>query len=716
MQQHALNKQLQRRLKRDRNASWLIHFGGWLVLAALLVLLWHLISVVSPMASHPEIVASDKRTMPFAGDWLYATQTQSEHLFVLRQDDCSLVFYRQAVHDIHPTQLQRFPTACDTRSVIHEYQGYHYLSQINSDHILRVKEITFMEDSVFLEQVFSERLPNLILTDETQWQLVQQKHKWGLLLSDPVSSQVYWLDPQHQQKPVYHYYANVKQIFLLPDNAEIMLHQGNSLRLLNWQNQVIWEDNAMVADTEKVFLAPTPSGKGFFLQRAEKAFEKWVFTHSEDKVKFELAYQFTGDAAAIGKVYQVFFISPMHLSILVSQQGITLMNFTTAEILHQQSWASLGVNSDSVRLYWHGNQLAARDHHALRLFDVSKAKSSVTLLNLFSKLWYEGYAKPDYVWQSSAGADNYQTKFSVVPLIIGSIKAAVLAILVALPLGLGAAVYTAYFASSKSRKWLKPSIEMLEAIPSVVIGFIAAIWLLPLGAESLAGVVGFILLLPLYAVGMVLLHRIILSTTGKSIPISLPAFFVYLLGFAVLLSLVVPWLMQTLTALSVPSLFFVEEQDTHSKNTVVIALALGVAIAPSIYSLAEDAIYEVPVSLKRASYALGATRLQTLLNVVLKVAYPGIVSALMLGFSRALGETMILLMVTGNTPIAEWDLMEGMRSLTANLAIELPESEVGGMHYQVLFFTALLLLVFTMGINTVAELLRLRLKKKYRHD
>ena len=132
--------------------------------------------------------------------------------------------------------------------------------------------------------------------------------------------------------------------------------------------------------------------------------------------------------------------------------------------------------------------------------------------------------------------------------------------------------------------------------------------------------------------------------------------------------------------------------------------------------MAEDAIYEVPVALRRASYALGATRLQTLLNVVLKVAYPGILSALMLGFSRALGETMILLMVTGNTPIAEWDLVAGMRTMTANLAIELPESEVGGIHYQVLFLTALLLLIFTMSINTVAELLRLRLRKKYRHE
>ena len=200
-----------------------------------------------------------------------------------------------------------------------------------------------------------------------------------------------------------------------------------------------------------------------------------------------------------------------------------------------------------------------------------------------------------------------------------------------------------------------------------------------------------------------------------TLPTSLQFIFLYMLLFALLISYFTPLVLQVFTELQLPTLFFEHQRDTHGKNTIVIALALGLAIAPSIYSLAEDAIYEVPVSLRRASYALGATRLQTLLNVVLKVAYPGILSAVMLGFSRALGETMILLMITGNTPMAEWDLVAGMRALTANLAIELPEAEVGSIHYQVLFLTALLLLVFTMAINTIAELLRLRLRKKYQH-
>jgi phosphate transport system permease protein len=148
-----------------------------------------------------------------------------------------------------------------------------------------------------------------------------------------------------------------------------------------------------------------------------------------------------------------------------------------------------------------------------------------------------------------------------------------------------------------------------------------------------------------------------------------------------------------------------------SKTTLVVAVALGLAISPTIFSLADDAIESVPDHLKKASFALGATQLQTLRNVVLKVALPGIIAALMLGLGRAFGETMIVLMVTGNTPIADWDLFAGLRALTANLAIELPEAEVGSAHYRVLFLTACMLFVFTFIINTIAELLRSRARK-----
>ena len=149
------------------------------------------------------------------------------------------------------------------------------------------------------------------------------------------------------------------------------------------------------------------------------------------------------------------------------------------------------------------------------------------------------------------------------------------------------------------------------------------------------------------------------------------------------------------------------------RNALIIGLAMGFAVIPNIFSIAEDAIYSVPRSLTLGSLALGATPWQTLVRVVLLTASPGIFSALMIGLGRAVGETMIVLMATGNTPIMDANLFEGMRTLAANIAVELPESEVGGTHYRLLFLAALVLLSFTFLMNTLAELIRQRLRKKY---
>ena len=149
------------------------------------------------------------------------------------------------------------------------------------------------------------------------------------------------------------------------------------------------------------------------------------------------------------------------------------------------------------------------------------------------------------------------------------------------------------------------------------------------------------------------------------------------------------------------------------RNALIVGLAMGFAVIPNIFSIAEDAIFSVPRSLTYGSLALGATPWQTLTRVVILTASPGIFSALMIGLGRAVGETMIVLMATGNTPVMEVNIFEGMRTLAANVAVEMPESEVGGSHYRVLFLAALVLLMFTFVMNTLAELIRQRLRKKY---
>ncbi len=327
----------------------------------------------------------------------------------------------------------------------------------------------------------------------------------------------------------------------------------------------------------------------------------------------------------------------------------------------------------------------------------------VTWRNIWQKIWYENYPAPDWVWQSTAAGDGYQAKFSLVPMVTGTLKAAGLALLFATPLALAAAMYTAWFMAPGLRRWVKPAIEMMGALPSVVVGLIAGLWLAPHIGQALLGV----LLLPLTLAGALLLCGVFSARLpprwrqpGREVLILLP----------LLLSV-------TLLTLWLPARFMPDAGDWlphyEQRNLLVAALAMGFALVPLIFTLSEDALFSVPAALGQGSLALGATPWQTLTRVVLPGASAGIFAALMVGLGRAVGETMILLMATGNTPQSEGGLFSGLRALSANIAIEMPEAAAGSAHYRVLFLSALLLLLFTLVINTIAELIRQRLRQRY---
>lgn len=160
--------------------------------------------------------------------------------------------------------------------------------------------------------------------------------------------------------------------------------------------------------------------------------------------------------------------------------------------------------------------------------------------------------------------------------------------------------------------------------------------------------------------------------------------------------------------------WFTDQGITYDqRNALVVGIAMGFAVIPTIFSIAEDAVFNVPRHLTQGSLALGATAWQTVVGVVLPTASPGIFSAVMIGFGRAVGETMIVLMATGNSPVVNFNIFEGMRTLSANIAVELPETAVGSTHFRVLFLAALVLLVMTFVVNTIAEIVRQRLRTRY---
>ncbi len=359
--------------------------------------------------------------------------------------------------------------------------------------------------------------------------------------------------------------------------------------------------------------------------------------------------------------------------------------------------------------------LAATDDGKLHNFAVENEYPEVSWDALWGKVWYEGYTEPSYTWQSSAANNDFEPKLSLVPLAFGTLKAAFYALLIAIPLALMGAIYTAHFMAPKMRQLVKPSIEVMEALPTVVLGFLAGLWLAPYVEANLAGIFAILLILPLSFFLMAWLWGLVPLTTrnrfdGWEAALLIPV----VLG--------VGWLALSLGG-GIEWLFFGGDlklwmRDTlgigyDQRNALVVGIAMGFAVIPPIFSIAEDAIFSVPKHLVQGSLALGATSWQTMMRVVLLTASPGVFSAVMMGLGRAVGETMIVLMATGNTPVIDLSIFQGLRTLSANIAVELPEAEVLSTHYRVLFLAALVLFSLTFVFNTLAELVRQRLRERY---
>lgn len=362
------------------------------------------------------------------------------------------------------------------------------------------------------------------------------------------------------------------------------------------------------------------------------------------------------------------------------------------------------------------NALLINDGSRVRLFSIDNDHPEITWSALWQKVWYEGYPEPKYLWQSTSASDDFEAKMSLVPISFGTIKAAFYAMLFAVPIAISAAIYTAYFMAPSIRAYIKPTVEIMEALPTVILGFLAGLWLAPLIEDHLPGIILLLISLPL----SVLATALAWSALPKKIKEAIPEGFHPLILIPVLL-LVGYGSMQFSGTLELwlfdgdTRMYLTNELGINfdQRNSLIVGIAMGFAVIPTIFSIAEDAIFSVPKSLTMGSLALGATPWQTLAKVVILTASPGIFSAVMMGAGRAVGETMIVLMATGNTPIMDWNIFEGMRTLSANIAVEMPESEVGSSHYRVLFLAAFVLFIFTFFFNTIAEFVRQRLREKY---
>jgi phosphate transport system permease protein len=360
--------------------------------------------------------------------------------------------------------------------------------------------------------------------------------------------------------------------------------------------------------------------------------------------------------------------------------------------------------------------IALTDEGALLTYAIHNPHPESTLATLFKPIWYEGYEGPEHVWQSSSGADDFESKFGLVPLIFGTLKGTLYAMLVAVPLAILGAIYTSMFMHPDLRAKIKPTIEIMAALPTVILGFLAGLWLAPVLERIFPALVAMTLAVPLSVAVTAVLWQYLPAAMIRRLRPGTESF--------ILIPIIIGavWICLGLNQ-PIESFLFGSDYRTwfaahwglryDQRNALVVGFAMGFAIVPIIFSISEESLSNVPRHLIAGSLALGATRWQTLVKLVLVSASPGIFSALMIGFGRAIGETMIVLMATGNTPIMDWSLFNGFRTLSANIAVEIPEAPHGGTLYRILFLAAVLLFVFTFLINTVAEVIRQRLRTKY---
>jgi phosphate transport system permease protein len=262
---------------------------------------------------------------------------------------------------------------------------------------------------------------------------------------------------------------------------------------------------------------------------------------------------------------------------------------------------------------------------ALPILTSPEIHKEVTLAKLFLPQPAHPKAAPEYTWQPISETPKY----SLLPLFAGTLKVTVIAVLIAIPLAVAAALYTSDFAPSWARETIKPCIEILAGIPSVVVGFFC-------------------------------------------------------------LMVIASWLQDAFGW-------------TYRLNALTAGIGLSLAVIPIVYTVSEDAFSSVPQVFREGSIAMGASSWQTASRVVLPAAMPGVLAACVLGFGRAIGETMIVLMASGNAAVLSWSPVNSVRTFSATIAAELGELVQGSPHYHVLFFIGAFLFLLTFAINLLGR-------------
>ncbi|CAH0532834.1 hypothetical protein VST7929_00681 [Vibrio stylophorae] len=728
-----------RRIK-DKLATACVTAGGMLVLCTLMLIFGYLLYVIAPLFRGANITLQQQVAAPMVVDYASWDENAKQgwvfnHQGEVMRVDLSAAHFAQPLARAHLNQAaqgNRYFSATE-----HAYPLYGY-SDAQGE--LQLFTLLWQNQKIEMRPLPKVQLPISQLTHFTmalrETDVVHQfiltvvaSNATSLVvrsgLFDSELDTVAWdssLQMPLSDAPIgLHVNYTGEQIDVL--SADQLLRIDPHLKLIQ---QVSFAEvpKLLFAQNKPAQYSPTPvnlppaigmqllAGESSILIRHQDGtISQWFELVHDGHRQLHLIRQFKMDAAVQGIVAE-----PYRKSFAaVDGKELALFYTTSPKALMSTSLWDLGAFEQGVFSH-NGQQLWLLGAQQWQLLSVYNPHPEISFSALWQEVWYEHYPKPDYVWQSTAADDIYEPKISLVPVIFGTLKAAFYALLFAVPIALAGAIYTAFYMSAPMRRVVKPAIEMMEALPTVILGFLAGLWLAPLIERNLPAVLLLLVLFPLSVLVTGFLWHRLPSRWRNQMPSGLDAIVLLpvLIAVAALAFALSPWLEQLCFGGDM-RVYLTDHWGIgfNQRNALVVGIAMGFAVIPTIFTIAEDAIFSVPRHLVHGSLALGATPWQTLVRVVLLTASPGIFSAVMMGLGRAVGETMIVLMATGNTPIMEWNVFEGLRTLSANIAIEMPESEVGSSHYRVLFLSAFVLFMFTFLFNTLAELVRQHLRKKY---
>lgn len=725
-----LLKESRRRRIKNALIKYSVMSGGILVLMMLALIFFYLLYVVTPIFSSPSVSNTQRYSVPVSGFQPLSFNTHDNVLFQFNPSG-ALIAQSFPADRNESVMLGEAQLPYSMVSSVVNRSALHGVAFLNSEHqiqfaipVLNVEsknasrvawQALFDGNRFDVRSLGLTRLVNASF-DDTKATVIGEtaQGEWRVfrVVSENKAGSLIWKTTSYRLPMNV---RNIKQWFISTNAQRAYALTSHAVYVID-----LFNDKATVRDvlsptdsTQFVKMALLSGGESVLTLTTDHQLFRWFETVQQGKREWVMSQSYQ---IAAEPVTHILIDAHKKNFYLFYQNGDMSGYYATQDKpLFSDNLFSSAPNA--VMLSRDGRDLWTENAFQWHKFQLKNAYSELSGSSLFQKTWYEHYDQPDYVWQPTSPSENKEPKLSLLPLLSGTLKATVVAMIFAIPLAVLGAIYTAYFMSTKVRHIVKPTIELMEALPTVILGFLAGIWLAPIIEMHLIGALGFLILSPIFMLFVGGLWGSLPNYWRHKIPngfhIALLMPMLILLGWGCLHwgSYFETWMFGS------DVIHYVDRElgvGYEQRNALVVGIAMGFAVIPTIFTIAEDAIHSVPNHLVKGSLALGATHWQTLTRVVLLTASPGIFSAIIMGVGRAVGETMIVIMATGNTPIMDWNILHGLRSLAASIAIEMPESDVGSAHYRVLFLGAFFLFLFTFVFNTLAEVIRQRLRDKYR--